>query len=115
MDLKSHLTLAPWGLQALGVTPAFQYGQKERARRLQHKVHRCIECSRYSVTPIMRPIRDSKRQSVDPAMKSVNLVLIIGLAFAGTAYGQVPSGNDTSDGSGNTGMGTGALRFNSIG
>jgi hypothetical protein len=39
------------------------------------------------------------------------LLLAIGvLAFAGTAYAQVPSSNDTSDGFGNTGTGTGALQ-----
>jgi hypothetical protein len=37
------------------------------------------------------------------------LGLVGALAIAGTAYGQVPSTNDTSDGNNNTGMGTGAL------
>jgi hypothetical protein len=37
------------------------------------------------------------------------LFAITALALAGTAYAQVPSTNDTSDGSANTGMGTGAL------
>jgi hypothetical protein len=36
-------------------------------------------------------------------------VMIIELALAGAAYAQVPATNDTSDGSFNTGMGTGAL------
>ncbi|HSY08558.1 MAG TPA: tail fiber domain-containing protein [Steroidobacteraceae bacterium] len=39
-----------------------------------------------------------------------SLLLAIGaLALAGTAYAQVPTTNDTSDGNQNTGMGTGAL------
>jgi hypothetical protein len=39
-----------------------------------------------------------------------SLLLALGaFALAGTAYAQVPTGNDTSDGNGNTGMGTGAL------
>jgi hypothetical protein len=45
-------------------------------------------------------------------MKTLNhssLILIGALALAGTAYAQVPSSNDTSDGSGNTGMGSFAL------
>jgi hypothetical protein len=46
-------------------------------------------------------------------MRSVNLALICMLGFAGTAYAQVPlgiwSGNDVSDNSDNTGMGTNAL------
>jgi trimeric autotransporter adhesin len=46
-------------------------------------------------------------------MKSLNrssLVLITALvAIGGTAYGQVPNSNDTSDSNGNTGMGAGAL------
>jgi hypothetical protein len=37
------------------------------------------------------------------------LFTIAALALAGTAYGQVPSTNDTSDKNGNTGMGTNAL------
>jgi hypothetical protein len=37
------------------------------------------------------------------------LVSITALALAGTAYAQVPSTNDKSDGNSNTGMGTGAL------
>jgi hypothetical protein len=37
--------------------------------------------------------------------------MITALAVAGTAYGQVPATNDTSDASDNTGMGKGALGF----
>ena len=45
-----------------------------------------------------------------------SLLLSIGaLALAGTAFAQVPSTNDTSDGSGNTGMGLGALGSNTTG
>jgi hypothetical protein len=40
---------------------------------------------------------------------SSTLGLVGALALAGTAYAQVPSTNDTSDGNQNTGMGTGAL------
>ena len=42
-------------------------------------------------------------------MKSGSIALITALALAGTAYGQVPSANDTSDPNHNTGMETGAL------
>jgi hypothetical protein len=38
------------------------------------------------------------------------LLVLAALALAGAAYAQVPSSNDTSDGFGNTGMGTGALQ-----
>jgi Chaperone of endosialidase len=42
-------------------------------------------------------------------MKNIWQSLVFALVLAGTAYAQVPSTNDTSDGSQNTGMGTGAL------